>query len=69
MILIHQLRLHLIWEETMSNEIYNEAIRIINERKIKAERDAEERKLQLEEKIPEFSEINEKLSSTNNPSK
>ena len=48
----------------MSNEIYNEAIRIINERKIKAERDAEERKIQLEEKIPGFREINDKLSST-----
>lgn len=48
----------------MNNEIYNEAIRIINERKIKAERDAEERKNQLEEKIPGFREINENLSST-----
>jgi len=48
----------------MSNEIYNAAIRIINERKTKSERDAEERKIQLEEKIPGFKEINEKLSST-----
>lgn len=48
----------------MSNKIYSEALRIINERKIKAERDAEERKSYLEEKIPGFKEINEKLSST-----
>ncbi len=48
----------------MSNEIYNEALRIINERKIRAEREADKRKAELEEKIPGFKEINAKLAST-----
>lgn len=48
----------------MSNEIYSEALRILNERKIKAESEADGRRLELEEKIPGFKEINEKLAST-----
>ena len=48
----------------MSNAIFDEAMRIIGDSRKKAERISEERKAEIEEKIPELKELNDKLSST-----
>ena len=48
----------------MSNAIFDEAMRIIGDSRKKAERISEERKAEVEEKIPELKELNDKLSST-----
>ena len=48
----------------MSNAIFDEAMRIIGDSRKRAERISDERKAEVEEKIPELKELNNKLSST-----